>query len=51
MWVQVVRCAWNGGHGMWGNLAGLIWEFFEKHPKVGAAARKNPSGGGAAVLV
>lgn len=31
--VDVVRCAWDGGHGMYGSLAPLIWEFFEAHPK------------------
>jgi hypothetical protein len=31
--VDVVRCAWNGGHGMYGSLAPLIWEFFQAHPK------------------
>ena len=31
--IDVVRCAWNGGHGMYGSLAPLVWEFFQAHPK------------------
>lgn len=30
--IDVVRCAWEGGHGMYNNLATIMWEFFAAHP-------------------
>ena len=35
--VDVVRCAWEGGHGMFGNLAELMWAFMSAHPLPAAA--------------
>lgn len=30
--IDVVRCAFEGGHGMYGDLAVLMWEFMSAHP-------------------
>ena len=41
--VDVVRCAWQGGHGMYGNLAGLMWEFMAAHPMQATSSSAAPT--------